>query len=90
MEKAFHSENMNTLTSSAFTRLCKALGKEQGMRHAQLTLSRMGIHELSTPQDLLVFANYLTTQGGAIEAVARSLKISAILRGASDPPGSGY
>lgn len=90
MEKAFYSDNLNALTSSAFTRLCKALGKEQGMRHAQSTLNRMGIHELSTPQDLLVFANYLTAQGGAIEAVARSLKISAILRGAIEPPGADH
>lgn len=84
MEKTDRA-HLNTLTASACTRLCKALGREQGMHHAQSTLHRMGLQELSTPQDLLIFANHLCVQGGAIEAVARSLKITAILRGAVDP-----
>lgn len=77
-------ERLNALTASTVARLCKALGREQGMAYASAALSRMGVQELNSAQDLLVFANYLLPKGGAVEAVARSLKILAILRGAVD------
>jgi hypothetical protein len=42
----------------------------------------LGVRELSTPDDLMEFANYLVKQGGVVESVGRALKVTAILRGA--------
>jgi len=75
---------MNPLTESAFIRLTKALGRDRGLRYGQDALNELGISELLTAQDLLGFANHLIRHGGIIEAVGRALKVSALLRGASE------
>lgn len=79
---------LNAITGDAFQRLVKALGRERGSRCAEQAMTSLGLRELSGPQDLLRFANELIRQGGIVEAVGRALKVSAMLRGASDTPRS--
>ena len=73
-----------TLTSSALERLCRAVGKDWGEKYAREALHQLGLRELSTPDDLLRFANYLCAKGGVVEAVGRALRVSALLLGARD------
>jgi len=47
-------------------------------------LLAMGLRELASQNDLLAFANHLITRGGAVESVGRALKVSALLRGATE------
>jgi anti-anti-sigma factor len=47
-------------------------------------LKALRLQELSSAQDLLHFSELLLRQGGAAEAVGRSLKAVALLRGASE------
>ena len=77
---------MNTLTETAMTRMSRALGPAKGKALAESVMKRMGLAYLVTPQDLCDFANYLVVFGGVAEAVGRSLKVMALLRGAVDRP----
>jgi hypothetical protein len=76
--------HLNTLTAGALERLTKAVGRAAAERYAKEALGRLGVRELSTPDDLLEFANYLLKQGGVVESVGRALKVTAILRGARE------
>lgn len=80
---------MNPLTESTFARIIKALGRDKALRCGQAALSHLGIRQLVTAQDLLGFSNYLIQQGGVVEAVGRALKVSALLRGATDRASGG-
>lgn len=79
---------VNAMTETAYSRLVKAVGREKGMRVANEVLRDLGLDQLQTPTDLLNFANHLIHLGGAIEFVGRALKVSALLRGASDSKGA--
>lgn len=79
---------VNAMTETACSRLVKAVGKEKGMRVASEVLTQLGLRELQTPTDLLLFSNQLIHRGGAIEFVGRALKVSALLRGAVESKGA--
>jgi len=66
----------------AMERLMKAVGRAAGERYAKEALATLGVRELSTPDELLAFANYLLRKGGVAESVGRALKVTAILHGA--------
>jgi hypothetical protein len=70
------------LTALAVTRLTRAMGHARGTQCAHEALTQLGLAELTTPSDLLDFANCLLQKGGLVEVVGTALKIAAILRGA--------
>jgi hypothetical protein len=72
------------MTPVVLSRLTKALGPSVAGQLTKDGLMKLGLNELRTPDELLVFANYLLTHGGVIESVGRALKVSAILRGARE------
>lgn len=63
-------------------RLGRAVGREAAERHAAEAMTRAGLTEIRTPQELLSFAQELVKKGGLLETVGRALAVSAILRGA--------
>lgn len=77
-------EPMDPTTRIAYNRLVRALGPRVGAQVCDETLLAMGLPALSSQNDVLAFANILIEKGGAIESVGRALKISAILRGATE------
>lgn len=77
-------EPRDPITRIAYNRLIRALGPHVGSRVCDETLLAMGLRELSSQNEVLAFANILIARGGAIESVGRALKISAILRGATE------
>jgi anti-anti-sigma factor len=75
---------MGELNRIAFERLQRALGPKEGSRLGQATLRALRLQEITSAQHLLHFAEFIIRQGGASEAVGRSLKAVALLRGASE------
>lgn len=75
---------MNSMTEGAFSKLIKALGREKALRIGGDALTALGLRELRTPNELLLFANHLIKLGGIAESVGRALKVSALLRGAAE------
>lgn len=71
-----------SMTPFVLARLSKALGPTRGMEVMDAALGRMGLRVLDTPQELLDFSEHLIRQGGLVQAVGRSLKVQAFLRGA--------
>jgi hypothetical protein len=76
----------SSLTETTFARLEAAMGARQARPLAESVLAQLGLHSLVTSQDLCDFANGLMQQRGAAEFVGRSLKVTALLRGAVDRP----
>lgn len=74
------------LLNSAREKLSRAVGAEEARRILTEALRRSGLSGVDSPGDLLKLADQLMRRGGLLEAVARSLKIQAILAGASEPP----
>jgi hypothetical protein len=72
------------MTKGVKDRLTKALGPTVAGQLTRDGLSKLGLVELSTPDELLGFANFLLSHGGVIESVGRALKVTAILRGARE------
>jgi hypothetical protein len=65
-------------------RLVKALGDRRASEVFRDGCARFGDRLIETPQDMLDFAEVLIRLGGLIQAVGRSLKVQALLRGAVD------
>lgn len=80
------SAPMSPLTEMMMGRLQRALGPAKTKTVSGEIFRKMGVSELSTPQDLCDFANHLIPYGGVAEAVGRSLKVMALLRSAVDRP----
>lgn len=72
------------LTVFALQRLTRAVGPAAAPDVAREALASLGLDELRSPSDLLGFAEQLMARGGVFEAVGRGLKISALLRGATE------
>ena len=66
-------------------RLVKALGDRRAGEVFRDACGRFGDRLIETPQDMLDFAEVLVRLGGLIQAVGRSLKVQALLRGAVEP-----
>ena len=63
-------------------RLVKALGSVRAAEVFRDACDRFGDRPVETPQDLLDIAEVLVRLGGLVQAVGRSLKVQALLRGA--------
>ena len=65
-------------------RLTKALGATRASEVMNERLTQWQPRALDTAQDLLEFSNHIMRCGGLIQAVGRSLKVQALLRGATE------
>lgn len=74
---------MTTINQLAVERVSRAVGPVAGPATVEAALADLGLREIGSPGDLLVFAEHLIRKGGVFEAVGRGLKVSALLRGAS-------
>lgn len=63
-------------------RLVKALGSRRAAEVMREAIGQIGGRTLSTPQDVMAFADVLVHSTGLVQAVGRSLKVMALLRGA--------
>ena len=63
-------------------RLVKAMGDQRASEVFGEACARFGDRLVDTPQDMLDFSEVLIRLGGLIQAVGRSLKVQALLRGA--------
>jgi hypothetical protein len=73
-----------TIVPFILERLTKALGATRASEVMNERLSLWRPRPLETAQDLLEFSNHLMRCGGLIQAVGRSLKVQALLRGATE------
>lgn len=67
-------------------RLVHVYGATKGEALYRETLERTGLAELRSPDDEMRFADALIDSGGLLEAMGRSLRVRALLRGASRAP----
>jgi hypothetical protein len=65
-------------------KLDNVLGREKAQAIVTETLARVGLQDLSTPDECYRFGVSLMRRGGIFEAVGRSIKIQSILHGARD------
>lgn len=70
------------LAPTVFERLSKALGPKRAGEVMNEAISRLNGISVETPQDMLDVAEILVKAGGLVQAVGRSLKVQALLRGA--------
>lgn len=70
------------LALTVHERLVKALGAKRAAEVFREALTQLGDRPIETPQDMLDFAAVLIRSGGLVQAVGRSLKVQALLRGA--------
>lgn len=73
-------------SDQSLERLSKVIGTERTEMLRREALQALGITTLTTPQEVLDFATYLTRYGGVIEAIGRAMKVQALLRGAIEAP----
>jgi hypothetical protein len=66
----------------ALQKLSHVMGADRGRAVFVQILGRLERGDIFSPQDLLDFANALIGDGGLHRAVGRTLKVTAVLRGA--------
>ena len=71
-----------SLATFARGKLVRVLGEVQGARAYDQALSGAKLTAIETPEDLRLFAEMLSTQGGMTAAVGSILSVAAVLRGA--------
>ena len=65
------------------SRLTRVFGHDKGQQLFDEVLNGLDVASLQIPQDQLRFANRLITRGGLYEVLGRTLKVRALLLGAS-------
>ena len=70
------------LRTTARRKLNKVMGPRSGPTLYQDTCRELGLEEIQTPNDSLLFGDALIAKGGILASVGRSIKIQAILFGA--------
>lgn len=65
-------------------KLTNVMGPVEGLRLVQSVCREVGITSLTNPQERMQFGCALIQRGGLLEAIGRSIKIQAILHGASE------
>lgn len=66
-------------------KLVRILGKSQGDRVFDETLSELGIRSIDDADQLYVFGETIAKRGGFEAAVGRLLGVAAVMRGATGP-----
>ncbi len=69
----------------ALIKLKNLLGEEAAAKMVRAIFVELGIHALGGPNDLLRFGAALVKRGGLMEAVGRSIRVRALLHGATEP-----
>jgi hypothetical protein len=77
------NEAQATFEDVVLSRLTAAMAEDKARLFIQETLLRAGLEGLRSAGELLLFSDQLVTQGGFAEVVGRSLRVYAILSGAS-------
>ena len=72
------------LVPTVHERMVRALGPARAGEVLGDAFTRFGDRMVDTPQDMLDFAELLMEGGGLVQAVARSLKVQALLHGARE------
>jgi hypothetical protein len=67
----------------ALQKLSTVLGDEQARTVLSAVMAEVGLAGIASPDEMLRFANALLKRRGVLAAIARSLKIHAILQGAT-------
>jgi len=65
-------------------RLVKALGAKRAAEVMRDCIAELGGRTLDTPQDMMEVADVMVRSTGLLQAVGRSIKVMALLRGASE------
>jgi hypothetical protein len=73
------------LARLALEKLTRVLGAETAQRVYAQTLVAARLTDIQTPDELYVFGEQLSTQGGFEAALGRLLTVAAVIRGASRP-----
>ena len=70
--------------SAAVKKLVHVLGRTRAEALITETLRKIGQQDLVPAESRLLFGHELTSHGGVVEAIGRSIKIQAILEGANE------
>jgi hypothetical protein len=73
------------MAAAALQKLVNLMGQERGHRFYLETLDCLGMSEIATPNDSARFGEELISRGGVLASIGRSIKIQAILQGATTP-----
>jgi hypothetical protein len=73
------------LAQLAMDKLTRVLGAAQAQRVFAQTLAAAQLTGIRTPDELYLFGDQLSTQGGFEAAVGRLLTVAAVIRGSSRP-----
>jgi hypothetical protein len=65
-----------------YERMSKALGPKRAAEVMREAMDQLDDRRLDSPEDVLAFADRLIAATGLVQAVGRSLKVQALLRGA--------
>ena len=72
------------LEELVLSKMVRVLGQEKAAILLEETMAGVGLRQLNTVQELLAVSNVLIKGGGFPSVVGRSLKVYAILRGATE------
>jgi hypothetical protein len=72
----------DSVRDRAFDKLENILGRESARELWTSELKLLGVADLNDPGDRLRFGDALVRHGGILEAIGRSIKVQAVLRGA--------
>lgn len=75
---------MTTVGEAAYQKITNMLGEEQGAALIREALEAMGVSDLLTASDCLRFAGILIDKGGLVAAIGRSIKVKALMHGATE------
>ena len=67
-----------------FDRMTQSFGPEKARLCIEETMSSLGLRELRTVDEVVVFASRLMQRGGIFEVIGGALRVQAILRGGSE------
>ncbi len=71
------------MTDPAIVKLVNMMGRENAEELASQIYRELGIDVIASPTDRLRFGEALVKRGGVLEAIGRSIKVQALLQGAS-------
>jgi len=67
-----------------FDRMIESFGPERARLYIDETLSAVGLRQLRTADEVLLFAKNFMQRGGFFEVMGGALRVQAILRGGND------
>lgn len=71
-------------SAAALQKLVNVMGPDRARDLSEQILRQIGLQDLRTPNDRYRFGQALIARGGLLESIGRSIKIQAILHGATE------